>query len=75
MINETLNVADDDRLINEKELAKILGCGVSTLQQARVKGEGVPYIRVGHRLIRYRMKDVRAYLSNLQTYRSTSEYA
>ena len=46
--------------LNENQLAERWGVSVRTLQAARVKGGGVPFIRIG-RSVRYRMKDVLAY--------------
>jgi len=52
----------DDGLprLNEKQLAKRWGVSIRTLQAARVKGGGVPFVRIG-RSVRYRLEDVRAY--------------
>jgi Helix-turn-helix domain len=46
--------------LNEKQLAERWGVSVRTLQAARVKGNGVPFIRIG-RAVRYRIEDVLAY--------------
>ena len=46
----------------------------SSLQKDRLKGGGVPFIRIG-RLVRYRAADVEAWLAKLPTRRSTSESA
>jgi hypothetical protein len=46
--------------LNEKLLAERWGVSVRTLQAARVKGSGVPFIQIG-RSVRYRLEDVLAY--------------
>jgi hypothetical protein len=46
--------------LNEKQLAERWGVSVRTLQAARVKGGGVPFVRIG-RAVRYRPEDVLAY--------------
>jgi hypothetical protein len=59
------------RRLNEKQLAERWGVSVRTLQAARVKGTGVPFIRIG-RAVRYRMEDVLSY-EHAQLRTSTSE--
>ncbi len=46
--------------LNEKQLAERWGVSARTLQAARVKGTGVPFVRIG-RSVRYRLEDVLAY--------------
>ena len=46
--------------LNEKQLAERWGVSVRTLQAARIKGSGAPFIRIG-RSVRYRLEDVLAY--------------
>jgi hypothetical protein len=46
--------------LNEKQLAERWAVSVRTLQAARVKGGGVPFVRIG-RSVRYRLEDVLAY--------------
>lgn len=57
--------------LNEKQLAHRWNISVRTLQAARVKGNGVQFIRIG-RAVRYRMEDVLAY-EEAQLRTSTSE--
>jgi hypothetical protein len=47
--------------LNEKQLAERWAVSVRTLQAARVKGGGVPFVRIGSRAVRYRLEDVLAY--------------
>jgi hypothetical protein len=53
---------DGDTYIDDRALAKILGCSRVTLQQARTRGEGIPYVKIG-RLVRYSTRTVREWLA------------
>ena len=46
--------------LTEAQLAERWQISVRTLQAARVKGSGVPFVRIG-RSVRYRLEDVTAY--------------
>ncbi|HEV7911389.1 MAG TPA: helix-turn-helix domain-containing protein [Methylocella sp.] len=50
-----------ETLIDEIELAKVLGRPVPTLQKDRHARKGLPYIKIG-RHVRYRPSDVKAWL-------------
>ena len=58
-------------LLNQKQLAKLLGCSARTLERQRLEGSGIPFLRVGS-LVRYRLLDVSIYLE-AQRRRSTSD--
>ncbi len=49
-----------DRLLNEHEVAKRQGRAVKTLQNQRVTGDGIPFVKLG-RSVRYRLSDVMAW--------------
>ena len=53
---------EEDRLISSKEAAAVLGCSPDWLERGRCYGYGPIYRKVG-RLVRYRVGDLRAYLS------------
>jgi Helix-turn-helix domain len=55
-------ITDDDVYIDDRRLANMLGCSRVTLQQARVRGEGIPYIKIG-RLVRYSTRTIREWLA------------
>ncbi len=74
MVADNLSVNLDDRLINEKEVQGLLGIGLSTIQQWRLKGQGPKFVKLG-RLVRYRHKDVLEYINKLTSYSSTSDDA
>jgi predicted DNA-binding transcriptional regulator AlpA len=61
-----------DPLLSDREVSRIVGRAVSTLQKDRLLGTGIQFIRIG-RLVRYRAADVSAYLEALPSRRSTSE--
>lgn len=48
-----------DGLLDTKQLAARWGVAVGTLQNARVDGTSIPYLKLG-RLVRYRLEDVMA---------------
>jgi predicted DNA-binding transcriptional regulator AlpA len=54
-------VTELEHLIDEIELAKVLGRPVPTLQKDRHAKKGPPYIKIG-RHVRYRPSDVEKYL-------------
>jgi len=63
--------------LTEKETSEYLAergwpQAVSTLQNKRVVGGGIPFVKRGN-MIRYRLIDVDAWLGDLQTIKSTSE--
>ena len=74
MIRDHTAAAAIDPLLDDKEVARIIGRARSTLQKDCLVGGGIPFVRLG-RLIRYRSSDVSAYLASLPTLSSTSEAA
>jgi len=60
-----------DRLINEHEAADYLGYSVRALQNWRVRGGGPRFVKVSARSIRYRRRDLRAWVeARLQSHTS-----
>ena len=59
-------------LLSEKEVAVLLKCSVSVLQKNRLKGDGLPYYKMG-RSVRYSEESVLEYLKKRE-YTSTSQY-
>lgn len=51
-----------DRLINENEAAAFLGYTVRALQNWRVRGGGPQFVKVSSRSIRYRRRDLIAWI-------------
>jgi hypothetical protein len=61
-----------DCLLSERELSRVINRSKYTLQKDRLRGEGVPFVKIG-RLVRYRPSDVQTWLANRPTFRSTSD--
>ena len=61
----------DDTLLTEIELAAITKKSIRTLQGQRLRGDGIPYVKLGAH-VRYRMTDIQRYLDE-HTQRSTSD--
>ena len=60
-----------EELLTERDLAVLTRKSVRTLQGARSRGDGVPYVKIGGH-VRYRMADIQRYLDD-HTKRSTSD--
>jgi predicted DNA-binding transcriptional regulator AlpA len=50
-----------ERLLDDNELAAVIGRSRSRIQKDRLEGRGPPFVKIG-RLVRYRADDVRNYL-------------
>lgn len=62
-----------DRLINEVEAADYLGYSIRALQNWRVRGGGPLFIKVSARSIRYRRRDLMAWIDS-KAVNNTSEF-
>jgi len=51
-----------DRLLNEKEAAEFLNYSVRALQNWRLRGGGPRFVKVSSRSIRYRRRDLLAWI-------------
>jgi predicted DNA-binding transcriptional regulator AlpA len=51
-------MAEEDDLMTEEQVAKLLTVSVSTVKRLRVSGEGPRHIRISTRVVRYRRQDV-----------------
>jgi|ERR1700678_2108403 hypothetical protein len=56
------SVKEVEEMIDEESLALRFGVSKRTIQDMRLRREGVPFVKVG-RLVRYRIVDVEKYLS------------
>lgn len=67
-------MTDDDVLLDGEQVAEMLGCSHRTVQRLRTEPgrDGLPYVRVGPQLIRYRRADVVAFIER-RLRRSTSD--
>ncbi|WP_019218394.1 helix-turn-helix domain-containing protein [Legionella tunisiensis] len=71
LINE-FESAPDSMLFNQNTLAAILDCSTQLLERNRWAGAGVPYIKIGGKVL-YRKSDVIAFLQQQKIYQSTSD--
>lgn len=49
------------KLLNQKQVAEWVCMSEAWMEQARFRGTGIPYIKIG-RAVRYRSEDVQAYI-------------
>lgn len=61
------DLLSDDTLLDQREVAAILGLSPWTVQVWRARRRGPAYIRLGDRLPRYRVGDVRTWLAVQQS--------
>ena len=50
------------KYIDEKMVSEITGLALSTLRNARFKGVGIPFYRIGRQCVRYRLDEVIKYM-------------
>lgn len=60
MATETLPAPGD--LLDEKETAAVLKCGIATLRNWRTLKKGPPFVKIGERMVRYRRADLAAFI-------------
>ena len=63
---------NDDRLIDEMELAKRLSVSVGWASRARIRGGGPPFVKMNG-AVRYRLGDVRAWIKE-NTHKTVGEW-
>lgn len=64
--------APSSSLFNQQTIAAVLSCSTQLLERNRWAGSGVPYIKIGHKVL-YRKSDVLDFLQQQKVYRSTSD--
>ena len=52
-----------DQLLNEQEAARMLGFTIRALQNWRVRGGGPQYVKISKRSVRYRRRDILAWVN------------
>ena len=62
---------EDERLLDQRAMCRILGIMPKTAEVWRLRGRGPRFVKVGS-LVRYRRRDILAYIES-NTVRSTSE--
>jgi predicted DNA-binding transcriptional regulator AlpA len=63
------------QLLNEHDVAKLLGVSVATVRRWRLLRQGPTFIRVGAASVRYRPEDLRAYLEQCPAFGESSKSA
>lgn len=58
-------LTSSNTLIDERDLSRMLGVSVRTVQSWRVKGGGPVFLKINNRLVRYRQSDVDVWLISL----------
>lgn len=61
-----------NRIVRTREAAVLTGLAESTLEKARLRGDGPPFVRLTKRAIGYRVADLIAWVES-RTASSTSE--
>ena len=61
-----------DNLLTTKQAALILGVSIAFLERDRWAGARIPYIQIGDRAVRYRMRDLMKFIES-RTRISTSQ--
>ncbi len=70
LLNE-FELAPQSALFNQQTIAAVLSCSTHLLERNRWAGGGVPYIKIGRKVL-YRKSDVLEYIQQ-KTYSSTSQ--
>lgn len=52
-----------DQLLNEQEASRMLGFTIRALQNWRVRGGGPQYVKISKRSVRYRRRDLLAWVN------------
>jgi predicted DNA-binding transcriptional regulator AlpA len=71
-IEESFSSLDPDLHIDENRAAKLLGLSPRTLQGYRVKGDGPPFVKISHKVVRYKVSDLMDWIKT-RTRKNTSE--
>ncbi len=67
-----LETLSTDRLLSRVEVETLFGISKRFLEIAALRGDGPPMVKIGKRMVRYRVADLRAWLA-ARTVRHTSE--
>lgn len=66
-------LSPEDTLFAQSTVAAVRDCSIATIERDRWIGTGVPFIKMG-RSVRYRKRDIRAWLEAQPMVRSTTEF-
>lgn len=64
-----------DRLITERDAADFLGYTMRALQNWRVRGGGPLYVKISNRSIRYRRRDLQAWVESKLAEHTTAAWS
>lgn len=67
-----LETLSTDRLLSRIEVETLFGISKRFLEIAALRGDGPPMIKIGKRMVRYRVADLRAWLTK-RTVLNTSQ--
>lgn len=70
-MNTASSIHHNKQYLTEQQVSALTAIAVKTLQGMRVKGNGIPFIKVG-RLVRYDLAKIHEFM-NQQTKTSTSQ--
>lgn len=71
-IAKTSLLPPPDKLLSEKEVARIISMSTSFLQHDRQRGGGIPYVKIGAR-VRYRKSDIDTYIASKSRLNTSEE--
>lgn len=63
-MSSSLDISPARRRLTEMEVANLLSVSPRTLQQWRSRGEGPPFLKLGHRSVRYDEAAVEAWVES-----------
>lgn len=62
-----------DKLLTTGEVAKLLNVSKAWLEYHRWKGDGIPFLRIGTRTVRYRESNVKAWLESQKQFNTPKD--
>jgi phage terminase Nu1 subunit (DNA packaging protein) len=74
-VGELISPVERAKLVGQAELAKLLDISERTLEGWRRRGDGPPFIRLGPKLARYRLDDVKRWLGERRVGNETESMA
>jgi excisionase family DNA binding protein len=64
---KVMTVTETDPLLTNEQLAEMLGISMQKIYALRSSGEGPKALKLGHKLVRYRLSDVEAWLKSKES--------
>lgn len=72
-IIKDINKDHPNLVVDQKRCAELVGVSVRKIEADRIKGNGIPYLKIG-RAVRYKMSDIQEYM-NKNKFRHTTEHS